>query len=125
MKTAKTVLNKIMLSAALLLSAGLSHTAHAGVLYGAKFANDCVNPYATDVFTLQFVAGESASVSVIGDGDSDLDLYIYDANGYLVAYDDDYTDNCFVTWTPKWTGMFKIEIKNRGGRLNCYHLRTN
>ena len=64
-------------------------------------------------------------VAVVGDGDTDLDLYIYDSNGNLIEKDDDYTDTCYCSWTPKWTGAFTIKIKNRGGVCNYYTLYTN
>ncbi|MBR5068138.1 MAG: PPC domain-containing protein [Bacteroidales bacterium] len=96
-----------------------------GASYGAKYSNDCVRAHDTDVYTVTFRGGELAIVAVIGDGDTDLDLYIYDSNGNLVASDSDYTDDCVCTWTPRWTGSFKIKIRNRGSISNCYLLRTN
>ena len=71
------------------------------------------------------IAGEEAEVAGVGDGDTDLDLYIYDSNGNLIEKDDDYTDTCYCSWTPKWTGAFTIKIKNRGGVCNYYTLYTN
>jgi hypothetical protein len=66
-----------------------------------------------------------AVITVIGDGDTDLDLYVYDENGNLIEHDADYTDDCVVTFTPKWTGNFKIKIVNRGRVYNSYVIRTN
>ena len=54
-----------------------------------------------------------------------LGLYVYDNNGNLIDKDDDYTDNCVCTWTPRWTGNFRIKIVNRGSVYNRYVLRTN
>ena len=79
----------------------------------------------TDRYTAVFRGGENAIVMVIGDGDTDLDLYIYDENGNLITYDNDYTDNCVCTFTPRWTGTFVIKIVNRGRVYNNYVLRTN
>jgi hypothetical protein len=75
--------------------------------------------------TATFRAGEVASIFVEGDGDTDLDLYVYDQNGNLVAYDDDLTDTCYVSWVPKWTGPFLIKIVNRGSVYNQFVLLTN
>ena len=50
---------------------------------------------------------------------------MYDENGNLVDSDSDYTDNCVCTFTPRWTGYFKIRVVNRGGVYNNYVLRTN
>jgi hypothetical protein len=53
------------------------------------------------------------------------DLYVYDENGNQVAADDDLTDECFVSWVPRWTGVFTIRIVNRGSVYNRYRLTTN
>ena len=96
-----------------------------GAVGGEKYATSSVNAGATDVYNVSFRGGELAMVIVVGDGDTDLDLYVYDNNGNLIARDADYTDDCVVTWTPRWTGNFKIKIVNRGRVYNSYILRTN
>ncbi|MBR6592363.1 MAG: hypothetical protein IKK81_07075 [Prevotella sp.] len=96
-----------------------------GAVGGEKYASSSVNAGATDVYNISFRGGELAMVVVIGDGDTDLDLYVYDSYGNLIARDADYTDNCVVTWTPRWTGKFRIKIVNRGRVYNSYVLRTN
>ena len=87
--------------------------------------NHVVAPYSTDRFQVTFRGYESARVAVRGDGSSDLDLYVYDENGNQVAKDDDYTDNCLASWTPRWTGAFTIVVVNRGGDYNQYAICTN
>jgi hypothetical protein len=79
----------------------------------------------TDRFNIEFRGSRTAEVGVVGDGDTDLDLYIYDENGNLIESDTDSTDNCFVSWRPRWTGSFRIEIKNLGRVYNDYVLITN
>jgi hypothetical protein len=86
---------------------------------------DVVNPRATDVFHVTFRGGETAIVGVSGDGDTDLDLYIYDEDGHLVASDTDLSDDCLATWTPVWTGVFRIEVRNLGSNYNRYVIATN
>ena len=76
----------------------------------------------TDTWTYTFRANSEARVTVDGDGDTDLDLYIYDENNNLITKDDDNIDYCICTWTPKWTGTFKIKIVNCGSVYNRYHL---
>ena len=76
----------------------------------------------TDTWTYTFRANSEARVTVDGDGDTDLDLYIYDENNNLITKDDDNIDYCIYTWTPKWTGTFKIKIVNRGNVYNRYRL---
>ena len=92
---------------------------------GEKYASSRVEAQSTDVYNVTFRGGELAMVIVVGDGDTDLDLYIYDNNGNLIESDTDYSDDCVCTWTPRWTGNFRIKIKNRGNVYNSYILRTN
>lgn len=84
-----------------------------------------VDGYSTDTFRISFVEGQYAEVLVSGDGDTDLDLYVYDSNGNLIVYDDDYTDDCYVRWIPAWTGTFVVKILNRGPVYNEYVIITN
>ena len=79
----------------------------------------------TDTWHFTFRGGEYAYVIVSGDGDTDLDLYIYDQYGNLVAKDDDYTDTCLCTWTPRRTATYRIKIVNRGNVYNHYSISTN
>ena len=83
---------------------------------------DIVKANHTDNYRIYFYRGEEAEVLVIGDGDTDLDLYVYDDNGNLVASDTDFSDNCYVSWTPRRSGYFTVKIKNLGNVPNCYLL---
>lgn len=96
-----------------------------GATNGACYAESSVNAGSTDVYDITFDANKQATVVVIGDGDTDLDLYVYDENNNLIAKDVDYTDDCVVTFNPRWTGLFVIKIVNRGNVYNNYVLRTN
>ena len=78
-----------------------------------------------DSYDISFREGELAEILVIGDSDTDLDLLVYDSNGHLIVYDADYTDRCYVSWVPLWTGRYTVKIVNRGPILNNYHLLTN
>lgn len=106
---------------ALIKSAGNTR----GRVGGATRHYDSVNAGATDTYRMQFRGGETAIVIVSGDGDTDLDLYVYDANGNFIGSDTDYSDDCVVTFTPRWTGTFIIKIKNRGRVYNRYCIATN
>lgn len=96
-----------------------------GAVGGAIVRNDCVLAHDTDIWTIRFRGGEAAYVVVSGDGDTDLDLYIYDENYNLITSDTDNTDQCYVSFTPRWTGVFYVKIKNYGSVYNCYTLATN
>jgi hypothetical protein len=96
-----------------------------GNIAGAVSHVDRVDAYGSDVYYMTFRAGEKGEVGLIGDGDTDLDLYVYDENGNLIASDTDYTDDCYVSFYPRWTGRFKVKIVNRGRVYNQYLLLTN
>lgn len=81
--------------------------------------------HGTDTYTVRFRGGEQAIVVVSGDGDTDLDLYVYDENGNLVDSDTDNTDDCVCVWTPRWTGNFRIKVKNLGSVRNYYSMAVN
>jgi len=83
-----------------------------------------VEAYRTDVWRAQVYQGVPVRVTVDGDGDTDLDLYIYDEDGRMVASDDDFTDYCIGSWTPRFTGMVTIRIVNRGSLWNRYAINV-
>lgn len=96
-----------------------------GRVGGSSYDVDYVNANSSVTYNISFRAGQLAQVIVIGDGDTDLDVYVYDSNDNLITSDSDYTDDCICQWYPKWTGRFRIVIRNRGGVYNRYVLRTN
>jgi hypothetical protein len=63
-----------------------------------------------------------AAVVISGDGDTDLDLYVYDENGNLIGSDTDGSDDCVVRFNPRWTGVFRIEVRNLGSVYNQYQI---
>jgi len=92
------------------------------VVGGPKKHIDTVKAGTTDIYELEFKAGEKAGVVVIGDDAADLDLFIYDENGHRIGQDDDMTSRCVVEWTPKWQGKFKIKVSNQGDVSSDYLL---
>lgn len=92
---------------------------------GPLRTSDRVRAGYTDTWTIKFNGGEEAYVLVSGDGDTDLDLYVYDENDNLIDSDTDRSDDCVAAFTPRWTGYFKIKIKNLGSVYNNYVLITN
>jgi hypothetical protein len=112
-------MKKIMF--ALLAMAGL---ASATVLEkGFAQGYSSVNANSSDTYTEYFVGGFVAGAYLSGDSDSDLDLYIYDSNGNMICRSETYGDDEYCVWTPSWTGMFKIVVKNRGNVYNRYFLK--
>lgn len=98
---------------------------HRGAVNGPSRTIEYVNGYSVDTYQISFVAGYLAEILVSGDGDTDLDLYVYDSNGNLIVKDSDYSDDCYVSWVPAWTGRFIVKIVNRGPVYNKYVLLTN
>ena len=82
---------------------------------------ETVKAKTTDVYDVTLRRGETFYIYVSGDGDTDLDLYIYDENGNLIDSDLEIRDSCLCSVTPKWTGKFKVKIKNLGNVYNRYH----
>jgi len=96
-----------------------------GAVGGPRRQIDRVAALSTITYRVDFRANELAEIAVIGDGDTDLDLYVYDANGNLVAYDEDYTDRCYVSFVPRYTLPFIIRVVNRGRVYNQFVIMTN
>ncbi len=116
-------MKRLMLAVVALLVA-LAPVAEAGRLAGPGVDMTVVLGNSTDVYTVTFVGGQAAVITVIGDRGSDLDLYVYDELGRLVAKDDDLTDRCVVAFTPAVTTTYKVRVVNRGV-ANRYTIRTN
>lgn len=98
-----------------------SRGAHRGAIDHA----DTVYAGSTDVYNITFTGGRQAEILVRGDGDTDLDLYIYDENGNDICSDTMRDDRPYCAFSPRWTGNFRVEIKNLGSVYNNYVLLTN
>jgi len=96
-----------------------------GRVYGPARVTRRVYGNSSYIDYVTFEGRKLAEVLISGDGDTDLDLYVYDENGNLVGSDDDYTDDCYVSFVPRWTGTYKIKVVNRGSIYNQYLLLTN
>jgi hypothetical protein len=96
-----------------------------GASGGPKSATHNVEARATDQFRISFQGGQPAAVAISGDGDTDLDLYVYDENNLLICRADGVSDDEICRWTPRWTGMFRIEVRNLGTVYNRYRILTN
>lgn len=97
-----------------------------GYISGALCHQDRVLSGKTDVYDgLVFEGGEFALVSLRGDGDTDLDLAVFDENNNHIDSSTAGGDRETVSFTPRWTGPFRVEIKNYGGVYNDYVLCLN
>jgi hypothetical protein len=96
-----------------------------GASGGPRYQVGVVKAKTYSQYRLSFKAGQLAEVGVSGDGDTDLDLYVYDAKGSLVAYAEDYSDDCYVSWVPAQDETFTIRVVNRGKVYNQYEIAMN
>jgi hypothetical protein len=113
-----------MVVAALVLVA-VSGMAFAGSTTGAGVYNKICPAYGKTVIHERYFGGETARLALVGDGDTDLDIYVYDAFGNLVASGTGLNDREVVSFFPRVTGNYRIEIINRGGVYNRFALATN
>jgi hypothetical protein len=126
-KITTTTLNsrRVHLTLALMVTLLILTTSVPSFAQQIYMRTDVVAPHGTNVYHWTFVGRELEVLGLSGDGDTDLDLYVYDENGYLVAKDDDFSDDCLVRFTPRWTGSFTIRVVNRGPYANKYTIGTN
>lgn len=77
----------------------------------------------TMTYTVTLYGGVSYVLFAAGDENiRDLDILLYDENGNLIDHDTS-TDNIpVVSVTPKWTGSFKLNVRNYAGRRGWYHM---
>jgi hypothetical protein len=84
-----------------------------------------VRARSTTFYNLSFRGGERAAVYANGPGITDLDMYVYDQNGNTICRDIDYSDNMSCFWTPRWTGAFRVEVRNLGSTGVSFNMVTN
>ncbi|MDW8469036.1 MAG: hypothetical protein RML56_08785 [Burkholderiales bacterium] len=96
-----------------------------GAVGGPRAATYVVNAFASDIFRVTFRGLEPALVGISGDGDTDLDLFVYDDAGRLVCRSERPVDEEICQWVPRWTGVFRIEVRNLGRVWNRYLILTN
>ncbi|MEO1091711.1 MAG: hypothetical protein AAFX81_13830 [Pseudomonadota bacterium] len=75
--------------------------------------------------TTRFRGGEPATITIQGYGVSDLDLFVFDENGNEICRSVRGSDRERCDWYPRWTGPFRVEVRNYGNRAADFILRTN
>ena len=96
-----------------------------GAVGGERGQNDVVYGRSYNDYVVAFKKGIIAQIGVSGNGNSDLDLYVYDENGNVIVADTDYSDDCYVSWYPRWTGNYLIRVVNQGTYRNYFTIVTN
>lgn len=101
-------------------------TSTRGAVGGSKWAEDIVygnNGYIYyDIF---FRADELAEITVASYNGADLDVYVDDQNGNPIVCDDLPSTDCYVNFSPRWTGNFRIYVINRSRWNSGFRLTTN
>lgn len=118
-------LRRAVLGLSLAAAAAAPQMARADRPDGPGNAVTRVYAHQSDHYTVTFIGGRVATVIVSGDGDTDLDLFVRDQFGNLVASDTGPGDDCVVTFIPRWTGRYTIEVRNLGDVYNRYVLRAD
>lgn len=76
-------------------------------------------------YTETFRGGQLAEAGLVGDGDTDVDLKIIDQNGNVICESTRNGDREYCSWTPAWTGTFKVQLTNYGRVYNAVTLVVN
>ncbi|MCI0639603.1 MAG: hypothetical protein L0Y72_02540 [Gemmataceae bacterium] len=77
-----------------------------------------INEGQTKAFELKFEKGKPAYIFVESEMDSDVDLFVKDKDGNEVVKDDSGNPSAAGTWTPQYSGVFRIEVVNLGEGAN-------
>jgi hypothetical protein len=99
-----------------------------GRLHGPGRARGSVKAMGTAVFKgkdVVFKGGEVAEIAVMGDGDANLDLYVFDELNNEICVSKRYADREYCRWTPRWTGPFRIEVRNRSPLWSEFTITVN
>jgi hypothetical protein len=79
----------------------------------------------THVYAMTFRANEPVMIAVTGEGLSDLDLFVEDERGNRICAADSAGDDEICRWTPRWSGGFRIRVRNIGKAANAYRIWSN
>lgn len=103
-----------------LVSLAFATSANASPIGGRKVIRDTIGRGMQTTYDVVLKDGEQTMFTINGNGRSDLDCFLYDENGELVGKDDDATDTCVVSITPKWAGHFSFVVRNVGDKVSVY-----
>jgi hypothetical protein len=120
-KWLKPILGVVVFAAAVVFC---GQKADAGRMGGPAWESGSVPPHRSVFYTMPFVAGEPANLTVIGDGNSPLEVFVYDADGH-VTRGGGFGDQKGATVNVYRSGMFRVEVRNLGPRTEEFTLYSN
>ncbi len=89
-----------------------------GKLVQTKPVNIAEN--ATHILKIPLKEGQMSAVWVTSERATDVDLFVFDPDGNEVAKDEHFSKDAFVSFVPKQTGAYRVEVKNLGeGENTC------
>src|SRR5438045_3154134 len=118
-------MKKATLALAVLGLVAVAHLAQAAPPGGRVTGTTRVDAYRSNLHTVVYRGGEEAVFAVVGDGDTTLNVIVRDEFGNIVRRTSGPGDVVRVSWVPRWTGVFTIEVINEGGVYNQYGYSTN
>jgi hypothetical protein len=75
---------------------------------------------ARESFKLTFLADQKVEIRVESEQQTDVDLFVYDESNQQIAADTRGSKDCLVSFTPKKTQVYKVEVVNLGpGKNRC------
>jgi len=72
-----------------------------------------------------FFGGRLAEVAIDGGGDGRMNLIVYDENGNRICLSNRAGDRQYCSWTPRWTGQFRVVVVNLDPYSNRYRVTMN
>lgn len=76
-------------------------------------------------YEINFYKNKIAEIATIGDGKTDLNVFIYDEHMNLIKSNTEIADETYISFYPKWDGIFTIRIENTGNKSNTYTILVN
>lgn len=65
-------------------------------------------------FNLKVKEGKLTAVWAFGESATDVDIFVFEADGKEIAKDEHVSRDAFVSFTPKASGTYRIEVRNLG-----------
>jgi hypothetical protein len=119
-------MKRIVLALSVMAVLGVGSLASAGAFGGPRlFLGEVVLGRDTNFAHVHFNGGQIACVELDGYGASDLDLVVRDSYGNLIAMDDNYSDDGYVSFYVPYSQTYTIFIVNHGYVTNVFDLATN